>query len=388
MIQRQLDLWRILGETRSAFLFGPRGVGKTYLAQRFLEASGGGLAINLLNLDVYRRYVTDLTLFRREVEHAIGDGTLTVLVDEVQKFPALLDEVHGLIEAHKPKVRFLLTGSSARKLRRGGANLLAGRAWTLMLHPLSSSEVDLDLQRALSFGSLPAIYLEDSSPVRSLTAYVDTYLREEILVEALVRKSESFIRFLDLAGQINGEPVNHAKLGRAAGVSSKTVQEYFSILVDTLVALRVDGWSHSIRKQLRQSPKYYFFDCGVLNAIRGEIRSELRPHTYRYGKLFETLVVNEVQRRNDYEDLGYRLYYWRTNSGREVDLILARGPADPPCAIEIKSDSAPTEADMRGLRSFRSENPTAKLFCFCTTPRAYRFGDVKVVPWQDGLREI
>lgn len=388
MIQRQLDLERTLGEAQSAFLFGPRGVGKTFLAKRFLAASGHGLAIDLLNLDVYRRYVTDLALFRREIEHAIGERTVTVFVDEVQKFPALLDEVHYLIEEYKPRVRFLLTGSSARKLRRGGANLLAGRAWTLMLHPLSSSEVQLDLQRALSFGTLPAIYLGEGSQVRSLTAYVDTYLREEIFVEALVRKSESFIRFLDLAGQINGEPVNHSKLGRAAGVSSKTVQEYFSILVDTLVALRVDGWSHSVRKQLRQSPKYYFFDCGVLNAIRGEIRSELRPHTYRYGKLFETFVVNEVQRRNDYKDLGYRLYYWRTSTGREVDLVLSRGPSDRPRAIEIKSDSAPTEAGLRGLLSFRTENPSADLLCFCTTPRAYQLGDIKVLPWQEGLLEL
>ena len=388
MIQRALDLSRLLGRSRSAFLFGPRGVGKTLLAQAWLEGLGDGLHIDLLHSEVYRSYLSEPERLRYEVERSLGRKTLTVVVDEVQRLPVLLDEVHGLLERYKRRVRFLLTGSSARKLKRGGANLLAGRAWTLRLHPLSSSEIDVDLRRALRYGTLPAIYLEDDAPRRSLQAYVDSYLREEVLAESLVRKTEGFVRFLDAAGQRNGEPVNHSKLGRAAGVSSKTIEQYFSILVDTLVAVRIDGWSRSVRRQLRQAPKYYFFDCGVVNALAGELRTPLRRGTYRYGKLFETFVVNEVVRLNDDRDLGYRLYYWRTNTGLEVDLVLARAASEPPCAIELKSDVGPESSELRGLKAFAADNPTAELLCLCQTPRAYRRDGVDVLPWRDGLDRL
>jgi uncharacterized protein len=388
MITRALDLSRVLGKTRSAFLFGPRGVGKTLLARELLAREDGGIYIDLLNLDTYRRYLNEPELFRLELEQALSRGVLTVVVDEVQKLPGLLDEVHHLLEKYKKKIRFLLTSSSARKLKRGGANLLAARAWTLKLHPLSSFEIDLDIRRALQYGTLPAIYLEDETPHRTLKAYVDTYLKEEILQESLVRKAENFIRFLEFAGQMNGEPVNFAKVAREAGVTTKTAQEYFSILVDTLVAVRVDGWSHSVRKQLRQSPKYYFFDCGVLNAMRGELHVDLRRSTYRYGRLFETFLINELHRLNDNQELDYRFFYWRTNTGQEVDLILSRGVSDRPCAIEIKSNQAPSESDMKGLKAFRSEHEDADLFCFCLTPRAYSLGDVTVLPWQEGLTAI
>ncbi|MCI0587387.1 MAG: ATP-binding protein [Planctomycetes bacterium] len=389
MISRLLDLRARLGEGRSAFLFGPRGVGKTTLAREFLSRQGRSRTVDLLNLDTCRRYLTDPGLFRSELEHEIRPGgRLTVLVDEVQKLPSLLDEVHYLIERHKGKVRFLLTGSSARKLKRGGANLLAGRAWNLRLHPLCAREVDLDLHRALRFGTLPSVYLEDPSPAPTLKAYVDTYLKEEVFQEALVRRTESFVRFLDVAGQQNGEPANFSRIARDSGVSVKTAQEYFSILVDTLIAFRIDGWSHSVRKQLRQAPKFYLFDCGILNAVRGELEADLKPASFRYGRLFETFLVGEVARLNDYLDRGCRLFYWRTNTGQEVDLVLSRGSSDRPVAVEIKSRPDPQESDVRGLLAFASENPRAELLCLCRTPHAYSFGKVKVLPWKEGLERI
>lgn len=395
MVNRLLDLEKLLGAKHSSFLFGPRGVGKTSLAKRFVENQSHAKSIDLLNLDIYRRYLTEPEFFRRELEKAIPEkGILSVLIDEVQKLPSLLDEVHHLIEEHKGKIRFLLTGSSARKLKRGGANLLAGRAWTLKLHPLTSREVDLDLHRALRFGMLPAIYLEDDFPQRSLKAYVETYLKEEIFQESLVRQSENFIRFLDVAGQCNGDPANFAQIAKDCGVSPKTAQDYFSILVDTMLAFRIDGWSHSVRKQLRQAPKFYLFDCGVLNAIRGELDTELKTSSYRYGKLFETFLIGEMIRLNDYSEANFRFSYWRTNSGMEVDCVLSKGPSSPPIAIEIKSQSNPGVGNFNGLLAFASENPNAKLYGFCTTHNSYdlgpikNLGTIKVLPWQDGLQML
>lgn len=389
MVNRLLDLHAILRKDRSAFLFGPRGVGKTLLGVQFVSDQPTSMVIDLLNLDTYRRYLAEPALFRSECERLVRlRGVLTVMIDEVQKLPGLLDEVHHLLERHKGRIRFLLTGSSARKLKRGEANLLAGRAWTLKLHPLSALEVELDLERALLFGTLPAIYLEDDDPKRTLKAYVETYLKEEILQESLVRRAERFVRFLDVAGQVSGEPVNFTHVAKDCGVSVKTAQEYFSILVDTLVAFRVDGWTRSVRKQLRHAPKFYFFDCGVLNAVRGELGMTLEPASYRHGKLFEHLVVCEMLRLNDYFERDYRFHYWRTSAGMEVDLILSRGAYAAPTAVEIKAQSDPGESDLKGLHAFATENPKATLLCLCRTPREYAVGPVEVLPWVAGLRRI
>ena len=393
MYERKLNLAELLRYQKSAFLFGPRGVGKTVLARGYLAQARYAASIDLLSLETCRRYIAEPGLFRLEIEQQLQDipapEMLTVLVDEVQKMPALLDEVHYLIERYKGRVQFLLTGSSARKLKRSGANLLAGRAWTLKLHPLSSQEVEPDVRRALTVGTLPGFYQETlSSGRRSLRAYVETYLREEVMQELLVRKVDHFMRLLDMAGQVNGEPVNYSAIARDSGVSVKTAQEYFDILVDTLIAFRIDGWNRSVRKQLRQSPKYYFFDCGVLNAVRGELNTELRPGSYRYGKLFETFIVNELIRANDYNEAGYRFHYWRTNTGQEVDLVLSRGPQDVPVAIEIKSQLSPGESDLKGLIAFASENGTAKLLCLCRTSREYSVGAILVMPWQQGIQGL
>ena len=217
---------------------------------------------------------------------------------------------------------------------------------------------------------------------------METYLKEEVIQELLVRKIDHFMRLLDIAGQVNGEPVNYSSIARDSGVSVKTAQEYFDILVDTLIAFRVDGWSHSVRKQLRHSPKYYFFDCGVLNAVRGELQTELKSGSYRYGKLFETFIVNELIRANNYNETGYRFYYWRTNTGLEVDLVLTRGPQDTPKAIEIKSQSSPGESDLKGLKAFASENNRAELFCLCRTTHKYSLGAIQVLPWQEGVKAL
>jgi predicted AAA+ superfamily ATPase len=389
MVNRLLSLSKLLKQNRSAFLFGPRGVGKTFLCSTFLQSNSYFYQVDLLKHELFTRYLTNPEIFRKEIESKINtDKILTVFVDEVQKLPSVLDEVHYLIEKYKSNVRFILTGSSARKLKRGGANLLAGRAWTMKLHPLTHLEIDIDISKALRIGTLPAIYLEDDMPERTLKSYVETYLKEEIMQEAFVRKIEGFIRFLEVAGQMNGKPLNFTKLARDCGVSTKTAQQYFSILQDTMIAFPVNAWTHSVRKQIMHAPKFYFFDCGVLNAICGEVSLEVKERSYRYGRLFETFLIQELIRINDYLEADYKFYYWKTNTGLEVDIILGKGINESPIAIEIKLDSAPQEKDFHALKSFKSENKDAILYCFCNTPNLYQMGDVTVFPWKEGFKKI
>lgn len=244
---------------------------------------------------------------------------------------------------------------------------MAGRALTRHLYPLTPWEAQLDLPNTLQFGSLPQIVLKPNSAKTRLRSYVHTYLKEEIQLEALTRKIDSFTRFLDVAGQMNGEPVNFSAIGKDCGISPPTVQEYFSILDDTLVVHRLPGWERSARKQLLHAPKYYFFDCGVLNAIRGELNSELKPSSFRYGRLFETWIIQLLFRLNDYHEADFALHYWRTNTGTEVDVILSRPGGSPLFAIE---------------------NPETKLMCFCQTPRPYTLSGIDVLPWQLGLERL
>lgn len=389
MIDRTLSLSRVLGTQRSAFLLGARGVGKTSLVKAWILQRSGVLHVDLLKPSEFSRYIKDPSQFEADIEAALKrHKQVIVFVDEVQKLPALLDLVHRLIENHKGSLQFILTGSSARKLKRGGANLLAGRAWTLKLHPLTHREGVDDLNRALRFGTLPAIYLDPEGAELTLQAYLDTYVREEILQEGIVRRLDGFMKFLEVAAQMNGEPSNYAGIARQAGVSANTCQDFFSILSDTWITFRLEGWNRSVRKQLLQSPKHYWFDCGVLNAARGELRSELQSSSSRYGNLFETWMIQELFRLNDYAQADLKFHYWRANSGMEVDVLVSRGSSDPHLAIEIKSHTAPREADLRGLHAFHSEYPKARLTCWCRTPRPYDAGQIEVYPWKDGLANI
>ena len=383
MIPRSLDLAAQLKFAQSAFLFGPRGTGKSLLSAKYLEQSPNSLAIDLLRSNDYLRYLREPWLLRQEIEARL-DSPLVVLLDEVQRVPLLLDEVHSAIEAFPDRVSFLLTGSSSRKLKRQHSNMLAGRARRLHLHPFSRTEFDIPLSQALHQGTLPLLQSRQIDPDERLSAYVETYLKEEVMQEALVRRADVFSRFLELAAQMNGEPINFTKIARSAGVSLKTAQEYFQILVDTMLVTRVDGWSESVQKQLLQAPKFYFFDCGVLNALTGELASPLRESSFRYGRLFETWVVQELNRANDYGFLKLRFNHWRTSTGQEVDLIVSRTYQRPLAAIEIKSSSSPNHSDMPGIQAFASDYPQVPAYCLCTTPRPYALTGVSVLPWTEG----
>lgn len=389
MVKRNLQLETILSRTQSCLLFGARGVGKTHLI-RSCEAHWQPLLwFDLLDYELYRTLISDPSLFVRQVEGALIEGeVLTVIVDEVQKLPFLLDYAHQLIEKFKGQVRFILTGSSARKLKHGGGNLLAGRAYSLRLHPFTHLEIDFNPEHHLGFGTIPAVLDPAVKPELTLKAYVQTYLREEILQEALVRKVEGFSRFLDIAAQYHGKIPNMSRIARAAGISEKTVAAYFQILEDTLMCWRLPGWSESPTKQLRISPKLYLFDNGVANALKGELALTPRKGTSRYGDLFEAWVVQEAFRAIDYNNLELKLSYWQTNTDQEVDLIVSRGLGEPLLAVEIKSDTAPRFIDLKGLKSFAADYPTTKLQCWCQTRTRYLDNGVEFIPWREGLAGI
>lgn len=379
---------KFIDKNKSVFIFGARGTGKTSYMRSLRETRlKNSIYLDFLNNTTFRRYLENPDLLVSEVASYIAKNkSVVVIIDEVQKVPKILDTVHFIIEEHNGKAVFVLTGSSARKLKRGGANLLAGRAITNYMFPLSNLEFDLDLARCLQFGTLPGIYFAEEIEIESLESYVNTYLREEILEEALVRKLETFIRFIEIAAQMNGEPVNYTKLAKQCKVSPNTLAEYYSVLQDTLIVHRLDGYDQSIRRQLLQAPKYYFFDCGVLNALNGELRTELKPSSFRYGKLFETFLILEVLRFSSYRSLGLRFNYWREKTGKEIDLIISKSLAKPLVAIEIKSFSEPEDLPVFELLS--EDMPRIKRWCFCNVPHKTTLGGVTFFPWREGLLEL
>jgi predicted AAA+ superfamily ATPase len=388
MIRRYVDLSKDIAAKKSLFLFGPRGVGKTNLVKELLSKHPSTLYFNLLQRTTRQSLEEDTGLFRSQVLAALSPKNLLVtVVDEVQLIPQLLDEVHDLIETYKGKMTFILTGSSARKLKRSRANLLAGRALTRELHPLSTIETELELTRALSIGTLPGIYL-DSNAEESLDAYVDTYLKEEIQQEAVTRNLPAFNRFLELAGQMNGQTINFSRISRTLNIHHSSVQQWFAILEDTLLVARLSGWDRSIKKQLVQAPKFYFFDCGVLRTITRELGTKVTHGNFRYGDLFENFLVQEIIRYNKYQSLRFAINHWRTSTGQEVDVILSRSLRESPIAVEIKSSVNPGIDDVKGLFAFQDEEPKAKLYCFCRAEKAYKKEGIHFMPWLKGLQHL
>ena len=388
MLERSKHVESVLNRGRSVLLLGPRGVGKTALSKSILTKWTNSLHFDLLDPRVYQRYLLGASQFSQDVEWQLSQSgqPLLVFVDEIQKLPELLDVVHLLYESYRGRVQFLLTGSSARKLKRGGANLLAGRLLSLSLHPLIHEEFWCPWEKLLLLGSLPGVAVENEEPEQTLRSYVHMYLREEVMAESLVRKIDSFSRFLELAGQYHGLHMNASTVAKVAHIAASTVSEYFQILEDTLMVYRLPGWSASTKKQMRTSPKYYLFDNGVASALRGELRLELTPRTPRFGDLFECYLIQEAFRLNDYGQLDLKLFYWQTNTGQEVDLILSRGMGEPLAAIELKSTDEPSHLRLTGLKSFQGEYPNVPRYCFCRTPFPYQTEDqVTVLPWKQGL---
>jgi predicted AAA+ superfamily ATPase len=362
----------------SFFLFGPRGTGKsTWVHANFPSAKN----YDLLNTGESLRLAREPHALYREVCDLAPKSW--VIIDEIQKVPALLDEVHALIESRD--LRFVLTGSSARKLRRGASNLLAGRATVESMHPLVSTELgsEFSVEDAISHGTLP-LAVTRKDPKGFLNAYAQTYLQEEIRAEALTRSIGNFSRFLEIAARQNGQVTNVAGVSRDAAVSRQTVQNYFDILQDTLLGFWLQPWKLKSATRQVGHPKLYLFDCGVARALTGRIAYP--PSLEEKGPLMETLVLNEIRAYLAYERLGYPIYFWRTHDGSEVDLFLET--RDGHVAFEIKSG---TRWESRYNRAFKS---MAEFFGWKTLQchgvflgeQTSTWGQVRVHPVREFLR--
>jgi predicted AAA+ superfamily ATPase len=370
-ISRNFDLLSAVRK-KSCFLFGPRQTGKTWLIRHVLRTRR---IYNLLDSETYLK----LSRNPKRIQEECTIRDRIVVIDEIQKLPSLLDEVHLLIEERG--IHFLLTGSSARKLRRGGVNLLGGRAHVAHLHPLSISELNdhFDLSRALNLGLLPSIYFS-KTPDEDLGAYVGTYLKEEVAYEGLTRNIPAFSRFLEVAALCNSQLINYAKIANDAQVARSTVQEYFQILKDTLLAYEIPAWKRSRKRKPISTSKYYFFDSGVVRFLQN--RGRINPRSPEYGEAFETYLCHEIKAFLDYRRAG-PLAYWRSTSGYEVDFILADRTA-----VEVKASQNVSSRDLNGLKALREEKGLEQyvLVCFENSPRLVE--GIHVLPWKLFLKNL
>jgi predicted AAA+ superfamily ATPase len=378
MIKRQFKL----PFNVSFFLLGPRQTGKsTLLHAVFPEETT--YFYDLLKTEEFTRLAAHPELLREEILSRNSKITHIVL-DEIQRIPDLLNEVHFLLES-KNAPFFVLSGSSARKLKRAKANLLAGRALSFYLFPLTVEELGerFSLIRTLQFGSLPSVYLADDQIAKDrLRSYVETYLKEEIELEVQLRRMGLFISFLNLAANENGNVINFSNLARETGTSYQTVKAYFKILEDTLLGFFLFPYQKSLRKRLSRHPKFYFFDTGVVRALTKKINAPIEPRTPEFGRAFEHFVILEIMRQADYQKLDYLFSYYRTESGAEVDLIIET-PKGKTIAVEIKATNMVDSLHLRGLRSFAEIYPSAKLCCVSLVPHAREIGKITILPWQE-----
>ncbi len=376
-IQRVLNI--VLDQGQSAFLWGPRKTGKsTYLKQAYPES----VVYDFLKTDVTLDLIRNPARLREQLLANRKQAAVSpVILDEVQKVPAILDEVHWLIE--NAGLNFVLCGSSARKLIKGGANLLGGRAWRYEMFPFVFPEIkQFDLLRALNQGLIPSHYLQRNYQ-RSLRAYVQDYLKEEVFNEGLVRNIPAFSRFFDAMGYSHGELINYANIARDCGVDAKTVKEYFQILVDTLLGSFVPPYKkRQSRQVISRAAKFYLFDVGIAGHLAKRRISEARGE--QFGRALEHLVFMQLNAHRSYLDLYYEISFWRTKSGLEVDFILGDGEI----AIEVKGTSRIDNTDLRSLRAFMDEFRPRLGIIVSNEKYARKIGAIFVLPWQDFLNQL
>ena len=367
-------LFHLDSETQSIFIFGPRGTGKTSWLK---ETCKNTLYFDLLNSQIYTELLGNPSLIESRIPTAYSNW---VIIDEIQKIPALLNEVHRLIESKK--IKFILTGSSARSLRKKGVNLLAGRAFTSHMHPLIAEEIgsEFDLSRALTTGLLPMAY-KSNRYQRYLSAYVETYLKEEVLQEALTRNINLFARFLSAAAFSQGGVLSYTDIAREIGTTRQTVCNFFDILEDLLISSRLPVFSKRAKREVIAQNKFYYFDVGVYLSLRPkgplDLPSELR------GAALETLFLQHLRAMNDYYFLGYEIYFWRTKSQLEVDFILygEKGLL----AFEIKNNTRINTKEFKSLKVFKTDYPIAECYMIYMGDRSYFEDDIQVMPMQKVL---
>lgn len=370
-VERILNLNTLL-DKKSHFLLGPRQTGKSFLIAHALE---GVRVYDLLDTTVY----LSLSQKPERLSQEILSGEQIIVIDEIQRLPILLNEVHRLIETRG--IHFLLTGSSARKLRRGGVNLLGGRARTKYLHPLTYHELGshFDLSYIIDRGTIPSIYFSDD-PQSDLLAYTGSYLQQEIVAEGVTRNVPAFSRFLRVAALCNGTIVNFTNIANDAQVPRTTVYEYFEILKDTLIIHELPPWKKSIKRKPISSSKYYFFDTGVAASLQG--RQHTKQGTTEFGEAFETYIFHELMCYRDYIS-GDDLTYWRSTSGFEVDFIIGDHTA-----IEVKAKENVSTQDIKSLRALAEEKKLKNYLCVSLEPRTRKVEGITILPIKEFLKSL
>src|SRR3990170_164642 len=368
-----------LPSKQSAFLWGARKTGKsTYLKTHFPDS----IVFDFLKTDFYFKISKNPALLR-ELISAKNNTVLKqpIILDEVQKVPHILDEVHWLIE--NKGLRFILCGSSARKLKRGQANLLGGRAWRYEMFPLVSAELEqMNLLRVLNHGLIPDHYLQDQYP-KLLKAYTTDYLKEEVFAEGLTRNIPAFSRFFEAMGYSHGELTNYSNIARECGVDSKTVKEYYQILEDTLLGIRIAPFKkHQSRQIISQAPKFYLFDVGVAGALTN--RHLMQERGELFGKAFEHFIFMEIRAHRSLRELNYAINFWRTKSGLEVDFVLG----DAQVAIEVKGTNRIDRSELRPLMAFRDEYAPRQTLVVCNERVERIHEHIRILPWRVFLRDL
>lgn len=363
-----------ISENNAFFLWGPRKIGKTtFLKTNFPEAK----YYDLLDTDILFQLTSKPAVLRQEVQ---ANKYKLVIVDEVQKIPLLLNEIHWCLE--NTRTKFILCGSSARKLKKSSANLLGGRAWRYEMFPFTSREVKIELEKAFNRGLIPQHYLAKSVD-KFLYSYVTDYVMQEIKEEALVRNIPAFSRFLENAAISNGELINFANIARDSGVSAVTVKEYYQILEDTLMGYKLLPWKKSKKRRMIETAKFYFFDHGVVRALLDMII--IQKKTAEYGKAFEHFIINEVRAFVSYQEKYQDLFYWRTSSGLEVDLIIGKMLA----AIEIKAREDVHLAELKGLVALQEEfSVKHKIVVYLGSSKRLLENNILLYPWEQFLDDL
>ena len=375
--------------SRSFFLFGPRSTGKSTLLKKLLPETKA-LWIDLLDPDTERELSQSPSRLAAllDQEYSSKKPRRWVVIDEVQKVPALLSVVHQYIQ--KKKFTFALTGSSARKLKRGGADLLGGRASWFEFYSLTHIELgdDFDLDSVIKWGSLPEIFeLDTKDKARFLKAYCNIYLKEEIVAEQLVRKVQPFRNFLELVALQNAQIINYSKFAHDCGVDTTTVQNYFEILMDTLVGFELQPFHLSIRKRQRTNPKFYLFDTGVTRALAHLLDESVIPKTSTYGKYFEQFIITEIYRLMKANEKDWKLSYFSSKTGKEIDLIIEMSPKSR-IAIEIKSSTQVDEREVRSFERLAQDIPSAELLFISQDKASLKYGAVQCLHWKIALSKI
>ncbi len=371
MYPRTLNLVNLL-KKKSFFLLGPRATGKSFLINQQLKDVA--TVINLLEAALFYRLSANPSLLREIID---STDKKIIVIDEFQRIPELLNEVHHLIES--TDLKFLLTGSSARKLRQKNVNLLAGRAWQANLFPLTFFEIDnFDLMRYLQYGGLPFVY-DSEYPQEELDAYINTYLREEIQAEQLVRKIPAFARFLELSATTSGQMLNFSNIASDIGVAVTTIKEYYEILEDTLLGFRLPVYNKTVKRKHISTAKFYYFDTGVKNSIMGLQHFEQKSS--QFGEAFEHFLILEMRAMLSYRRIKSPISFWRTRSGHEVDLLIG-----DQYAIEIKSTNKVTDKHLKGLIALMEENLFERYFLVSLDPinRKSQSG-IEILYWKDFL---